>query len=54
MIIIINKAKSELIANNSVSETAFNLGFASLQGLSHFFKLHTNKTPVEYVKSKKR
>lgn len=49
---IINKAKSELMANHSVSETAFNLGFASPQALSRFFKLHTGKTPLEYMQSK--
>lgn len=49
---IINKAKSELMANKSVSEAAFNLGFGSPQALSRFFKLHTDKTPLEYVQSK--
>lgn len=49
---IINKAKSELMANHSVSETAFNLGFGSPQALSRFFKLHTGKTPLEYSKAK--
>ena len=51
---IINRAKSELIANNSVSETAFNLGFASPQALSRFFKQHTDKTPLEYARAKNR
>jgi AraC-like DNA-binding protein len=50
---IINKAKSELIANHSVSNTAFNLGFASQQALSRFFKTHTGLTPLEYVKQKR-
>lgn len=51
---IINKAKSELMSNNSVGEAAFNLGFGSPQALSRFFKLHTDMTPGEYVKSKNR
>lgn len=42
------------MANNSVSETAFNLGFVSPQALSRFFKLHTDKTPLEYARSKSR
>lgn len=49
---IINRAKSELFSNKSVSETAFNLGFGSPQALSRFFKLHTGKTPLEYFRSK--
>jgi AraC-like DNA-binding protein len=51
---IINKAKSELFANRSVSEAAFNLGFEYSQAFSRFFKLHTGKTPLEYIKSKSK
>lgn len=51
---IIDKARSELFANKSVSEAAFNLGFGSQQSLSRFFKAHTGKTPLEYIKSKGR
>lgn len=51
---IINKAKSELVANKSVSETAYNLGFGTPQSLSRFFKTHTGKTPLEYSNLKSK
>jgi len=51
---IIDKTKSELMSNNSVSAAAFNLGFGSQQSLSRFFKSHSGQTPLEYIKSKRR
>jgi len=49
---ILDKAKSILMANRSVGDTAFNLGFASQQAFSRFFKSQTNQTPLEYIKQK--
>lgn len=49
---ILDKAKSILMANRSVGDTAFNLGFASQQAFSRFFKSQTNQTPLEYIKKK--
>lgn len=49
---IIDKAKSILMANRSIGDTAFNLGFASQQAFRRFFKLQTEQTPLEYINSK--
>lgn len=51
---ILNRAKSELFAGKTVSEIAFNLGFGSSQALNRFFKLHTGKTPLQYISSKRK
>lgn len=49
---LIEKAKEKLsITNLSVSEIAYDLGFAHSQSFSQLFKTKTNLSPVEYRRS---